>query len=374
MSKPRVLLTNFHPGDGGGHTTYLQRLLAAGLQEQFEVAVAAPENSRILRWVRQAGHRAYACDFPGGILEGPAIFRAIRRLSQIYQEFPFAILHSNGSRDQTLAGWWLRITNAPPRLVRTHHAIRQVHDDCYHRWLHHRQTASHIYVAHAQANINEAGKALRCPNSHVIANGVDLQAFAPTPKSELLLQELEIAPGQLVFGSVGGTAPHKRVDVMLRALALVPARERAVIIALGGESGGRQLCELAHELKVATQFRFVGHQADVRPYVSLFDVGFLLSDRESSPFSAREMMAMGAPLLCSGFAGMIELVEEGVSGYITRVGDCREVARRVEEFLTMPAPHLKTFQTAARAKAIRSFNQQEMVRKTCAVYTQVLSE
>ncbi|HWT16673.1 MAG TPA: glycosyltransferase family 1 protein, partial [Patescibacteria group bacterium] len=42
----RILLTNFHETDGGGHTTYVLSL-AGGLATRHEVTVAAPPGSRL---------------------------------------------------------------------------------------------------------------------------------------------------------------------------------------------------------------------------------------------------------------------------------------------------------------------------------------
>ena len=376
MSKPKVLLTNFHPCGVGGHTTYFQRLLAGGLDEQFDVAVAAPETSLIFRLVKSSGRRVFACDFPGNIKEIPGVIRSVQRLGKIWREFPFQILHCNGSRDHSIAVWWKVWMRTQSRIVRTHHAIRQVHDDAYHRWIHIRQTELHIYVSHAQANINEAGRALRFPASAVIVHGVDLNHFTPRPKCDAVLRELNLHADQFIFGSVAGTSTYKRPDLMLKAVARLPEklRERAVVVVLGGESGGRQLGKLAQDLGIAGQFRFVSHQEDVRPFVTVFDVAFLLSDVvESASFAAREMMAMGSPMICSGYSGLLEVVDEGVTGFITRVGDVSAVAFAAESFLNMQPERLQQFRRAAREKAIRCFSQELLTQKTCAAYQRVLS-
>ena len=375
MSKPKILLTNFHPHGGGGHSAYLQRLLAGGLADSFDIGLAVPATSRLFQMAQSSRWRVFACDFPGNIKEIPGIFRAIGRLGEIRGEFSFVILHCNGSRDQTIATWWNAKQSNPAKIVRTHHAIRQLQTDPYHRWMHLRQTDLHIYVSHAQANICEAGRALKLPASVVIANGVDLQHFTPASKSEAVQRELNLQPDQFVFGSVAGTGAYKRLDLMVQALArLAEHRSRAVMVVLGGESGGRQLGRLAEQLGVASQFRFVSHQDDVRPYASVFDVGFLLSDAiESSPFAAREMMAMGCPMICSGYSGLLEVVDEGMTGFITRVGDVPSVAQAAELFMKMPPERLQQFRAAARDKAVRCFGQELLSKKTCAAYQRVLS-
>ena len=374
MTKPKVLITNFHPGDGGGHTTYINRLLAAGLMDHFDLALAVPESSRLFTSARQYKNvRVFPCNFPGSVRELPAVLHAVRGLGEIFRAFPFQAIHCNGGRDHAIAVWWKGASRNRVKIVRTHHAIRQLSNDFYHRWFHHRLTDLHIYVAHAQRNINEAGNASRCSASVVIANGLDLAAYTPAPKCDRILRELGIQPDQMVFGSVGGVARHKRVDIMLRAVAGMAERERVVIVALGGEKGGRQLEELAGNLGVRHQFRYAGLHADVRPYISIFDVGFLLSNSiETASFAAREMMAMGVPLICSGYSGLLEVVEEGRNGFIAATDNVGEVVAGMRNFLQMRPGQLKQFGQAAREKAVRCFGQELMIQKTCTAYNQMI--
>jgi glycosyltransferase involved in cell wall biosynthesis len=372
--RAKVLITNFHPGDGGGHTTYILRLLSAGLPEHFDIALAVPESSRLFADAQQSGVKVFPCDFPGKFKEIPAIVRAIRRFGQIHRAFPFQAVHCNAARDHAIAAWWKVASNGRVRILRTHHAIRQTPDDPYHRWLHNRLTDLHIFVSHAQLGLNEAGKALKHPASVVITNGLDLASYSPAAKSEQVLRELGVRPGQMIFGTVGGTATHKRVDVMLRAVAGLPDRSRVLVVVLGGEITGRKVCRLAESLQMRDQFRFAGLQSDVKPYISVFDVGFVLSDSiETSSFAAREMMAMGVPMICSGYSGLLEVVEDRLNGFITTPGSVAEVASRVQEFLSMPEEQMKKFRQAARDKAVRCFGQELMIRKTREAYQRVLA-
>ncbi len=50
----KILYTNFHYGDGGGHTTYIVSL-ARALHGQHTLHVAAPADSRLLRTVAEEG-------------------------------------------------------------------------------------------------------------------------------------------------------------------------------------------------------------------------------------------------------------------------------------------------------------------------------
>ena len=74
----KLLFTNFHDGDGGGHTTYILGL-ARGLAPRHEVHVAAPATSRLNREARAIpGVRVLDQPFPNGLGKLPARRRARR--------------------------------------------------------------------------------------------------------------------------------------------------------------------------------------------------------------------------------------------------------------------------------------------------------
>ena len=75
----KLLYTNFHTGDGGGHTTYI-RELAAALAARHEVHVAAPPGSRLNREARELpGVRVLDQPFPNGLKRWRARRRARTR-------------------------------------------------------------------------------------------------------------------------------------------------------------------------------------------------------------------------------------------------------------------------------------------------------
>jgi glycosyltransferase involved in cell wall biosynthesis len=367
------LITNFHPhpGYGGGHHTYIRSLCESALAEEFRLALASPPASTLSRWAREAGIRRYEVDFPGSLREIPGILRSIFRLQAVYREFGFDLVHANGSRDHWIAAYWKLLFRQPVPLVRTRHALRRIAGDPVHHFLDNRLTQANIFVS--QALLEQSGAAGRLKNALVIPHGVDLQRFQPWERQADTARELGIEEGDFVFGSVAGTGRYKRVDQFLRAFARTRLERPAKILVLGDEDNGRRLTALARELGLEKLFIFGGYRADVRPVISLFDVGFVLSDAvETSSFAAKEMLAMGVPLISSSFCGLVENVDHGDNGFLVHPHRLEEISAAIAAFARMSPAELARFRRAARAKAERCFSREAFIRRLGQVYREVL--
>ena len=86
----KILYTNFHAGDGGGHTTYILTL-AAALAERHHVTVAAPGSSRLYSSAKEIpGVEAIALEFRNrlGAMVGMHTFPLNVILEKIINRFP----------------------------------------------------------------------------------------------------------------------------------------------------------------------------------------------------------------------------------------------------------------------------------------------
>ena len=354
----RILVTNFHPTGGGGHVPYIQALTQLSGIENHVVGVAAPAGSRIFGLLRDSAYpHLYPCDFPAKIQkEMPDVLKSIRTFRRIVAEFKPDIVHANGAADMFIAVW-SHPASHPFRIIRTHHAIRNIPNDPYHRWLYKHKVASNIYVSRSALQLSTS-EGLVPANALVIENGVDLNRFRPIARNAALAREYGIDDERcFCFGSCAGTSQYKRVDTIIDAAVRVK-REGAAsfkILALGDAPSGPALQKLAGERGV-DEFIYCGSRTDVVPYISLFDAGFVLSDSiETSSFAAREMMAMGKPLISSSFSGLRENVQHGVNGFLVEPGNTGHIAAAMRHFLEMDKETLQRFSRNAREFAAGRF-------------------
>jgi len=173
---------------------------------------------------------------------------------------------------------------------------------------------------------------------------------------------------KIVFGSCAGLADCKRVDLIIKAASRLNKEFKFAILVVGNEEKGSRLQELANELEVS-EFIYCGHTEDVRPFISVIDIGFILSDSaETISFAAREMLAMGKPLLSSSFSGLKENVNDGFNGLLTKPGSVDEIEAAMRRFLEMSKTKLESLSVNARQFAEEKFDYKNQIENHMLVY------
>jgi glycosyltransferase involved in cell wall biosynthesis len=248
--------------------------------------------------------------------------------------------------------------------------VRNIPDNFYNRWAYRTMLQGHIYVGHSARNISWAEGSLTVPNARVIPNGVDVRHWKPMPKDPAFLAKYNVSPSDFVFGSHAGMGAHKRTDLFLHgaALALKRGARPFKVLLRGNEREIERSSALAGELGLKNLV-YVRYEPDPRGYLSLIDVGFLLSESiEAISFAARELMAMGKPLISSNYAGLVENVDDRLNGRLVEVGDADGVAEAIGWFLDLDAAALGEVSRNARLKAERVFNVDNQIRELRRFY------
>jgi L-malate glycosyltransferase len=373
----KLLLTNFHDGDGGGHTTYLIAL-ARGLCERHEVHLALPPSSRAYREAQAIdGVSVHAQPFPNGLKQMTARRVALKRLRALLQSQRFDIVHVNGSADHRLVLSALRGLTARPKLVWTKHNSKPV-GGLGHWW---RARSTDLTIAVSEATRREllATPYARCTPT-TVRNGVDIMHFAPAPadkqdaeRAQWLGDIAHTTERPLLLGSNAGTADYKGWMDLVEAVATLPAASRTQIhVLLCGKPPSATQRARIEALGLTSQVHFTGMLSDVRPTIAAIDAGFVLSYAvETISFACREMMAMGKPVLASDYAGLPENIDPGIDGWVVKTRDIAAIAQTLLNMLEQ-RDALPTMGEAARAKALREFDLTHFVEGTEAAYRGLL--
>lgn len=197
-----------------------------------------------------------------------------------------------------------------------------------------------------------------------IHNGVDGARFRPAARAlhrEAMRARLGFRPDEYVIGQSAVFRPEKNHPQSLKALAALRARGVPARLLLVGDGPGRtQIEDLAQTLGVADAVYLAGRQADVVPWLSVFDVGILTSTAiETFSLAALEFMAIGVPAVLSDIGGASEMLAEGRTGYLFPVNDSPALIEALE---ALADPILrKRMGDAAAAHVARSFTLEKMV-------------
>jgi colanic acid/amylovoran biosynthesis glycosyltransferase len=175
---------------------------------------------------------------------------------------------------------------------------------------------------------------------------------------------------------VGRLVPEKGQAVLLRTLALLHERGRAVRATLVGEGPQRGALEaLGAELGVAGELDFTGAlgQEEIRALYETATVFCLPSFAEGIPCVLMEAMAMELPVVSTFVAGIPELVDDGYNGLLVAPGRVDQLARVLEWLLADPALR-RRLGAAGREKVLEEFTSKRSAEQLHAIFTAELAE
>lgn len=367
----KILFTNFHKRNGGGHVTYILNLL--GQYSEDECWVATPGTSRLYR---------YASELDGVIVKDQyfhsrigKLLPEVRQLRQLIREQQFDIIHVNASADHRHV--MLACLGLPrkqrPRIVFTKHNDHPV-STIGHKLRARLGTDAVIAVSHYVAGLF-AGSAYDAFPVHVIHHGIDVQHFAPASPAERAAARLSLLgtedPGLIVFGSTGGTDYEKGwLELVYAVAGLTPALRMRCRIVVAGDPPDDDVRKIIAGLQMQDQLIFPGLMDDIRPVLAASDLGFVLSHNEALSFAARESMACGLPTIVSDAGGLPENLEHGVSGWITPAKDVTALRTLLQEILADPTIRTVIGQHS-RQRAETLFNLSVFANETKNVYRSV---
>ncbi len=368
----KILYTNFHPRNGGGHVTYIINL-ARALAPDHDIVVATPPASRLYRYAQTIGRvRVAPMDFTTRL---SSWFAGRQRLKQLIAQEKFDVIHCNGSADHKLVMLATLGMRRRPRIVFTKHNDHPL--GSLGNALRARLATDHVIaVSDYVRGLVQASPYGKLPIT-TIRHGIDTHFYAPpAPESQDKLRALFFGPdwqGKLLLGSAGGTDFDKGwLDLVDAAGSLPPELRARVRILVAGDPPNEAKLARVRDAGMQDQMVFPGLLDDVRAALASCHAGFVLSYREALSFACREMMAIGRPVLASDAGGLPENITPGRDGWIVPARDVPAIATALRAMLADPET-LRRMGLAAREKAVREFNLHDFAQATLDVYTRALA-
>ncbi|MGR7024928.1 glycosyltransferase [Geodermatophilus sp. URMC 62] len=176
-------------------------------------------------------------------------------------------------------------------------------------------------------------------------------------------------PGRLVVGGVGRLDRQKGFDVLLRAVADLPA----VHVVLVGDGPEREALEkLAADLGLEERVTMVGWSGDAPGLMRSFDVLAVPSRWEGLPLVVLEAMFGGVPVVATPVGGVSDAVRHEETGLLVAVEDVGDLTAALDRLEGDPALRRRLAAEAA-AEAGRRFTAEAMVRSYEALYDELLA-
>jgi glycosyltransferase involved in cell wall biosynthesis len=242
-----------------------------------------------------------------------------------------------------------------------------------------------IYISTAVEQAYREG-GIRAERGEVVHNPIDVEAFARSYSADRnhpngdLRAELGLDDQDRVVSNVGRLCWWKGHDDFLRAMAEVRRSQpnaKALIVGSADSTSQnqtyyRRLQQLATDLRLSNHVVFTGFRADIPRVMAASDV-VVHSASEPEPFGrvVAEAMAAGRPVVATAGGGVLDMVEDGVTGLLVPPGDVTSMAKAIEHFL-QDREQARIISQRAQRRARERFSVERHVTAVQRIYRRIL--
>jgi glycosyltransferase involved in cell wall biosynthesis len=361
------------------------RLRIVGVDPEANFGGGETQVLGLTRELIRRGHRAELICNPDGQLWGRAtdaglICHPLRvrnavdvaaglRLRAIVARERFDVVHFHTARAHALAPY----TGGLPRVRVVTRRMDYAPGPLIGPYLYNRAVDGVIAISDGVARVLVSA-GVRNDRIRVVHSGVDCDCFAPPDEArrEAARRRLRLGLNDVAIGAVGALVPRKGHRVLIEAMALAhqhqESKEGGLRCFIAGAGPLREeLTGQIHELRAMDVIQMIGPLEDARELLAALDIFAMPSLSEGLGVAAIEAMATGLPVVASAAAGLRELVEEGVNGFLYSPGDEQRFAGLLVQLAADPARR-RAAGRESRRRAIAEFSVQSMAEGTLSAY------
>jgi glycosyltransferase involved in cell wall biosynthesis len=211
--------------------------------------------------------------------------------------------------------------------------------------------------------------------TQVVYNGFTLSCYRDVASQrQPTRQGLGFTDRDFVVGHFSRLAPWKGQHLLIEALTHCPASVSAILVgdALFGERDYvTQLQQQVKDLNLEQRVRFVGFRSDVAQLMAACDL-VAHTSTAPEPFGRVivEAMLSGTPVVAAAAGGAMELVEDGVTGWLIAPGDPVILATIIQQCSDRP-DSIGSIANTARIQASQRFDLAVIARQIDRLLIQV---
>ena len=188
-----------------------------------------------------------------------------------------------------------------------------------------RVTAISSYLGRLASDAGWSGKV------EIIPNGVDVDFFAK--RDEVAIKNIRrvyhIDESDIIILSVSRLVIKNGLDDLIRAFAIFRRiHQNAKLLLVGEGREHARLMEIAKNESVVGSVVFAGAipPSDIVPYFHIAHIFARPSRSEGLGIAFLEAMAASVPIVATGVGGIADIIKNGETGIVVKVGDAKSIA------------------------------------------------
>lgn len=202
-----------------------------------------------------------------------------------------------------------------------------------------------------------------------VINGIDTEKFSPLVSGENKEKR------RLNIFISGRATPHKGIDILIRAIALVVQKNiKSFIVDYAGDGPCyNEYVRLAAELGVSKYIQFHGQVSTTHTLLQQSDIVCVPSSwGDACPSAVSEALSCGKPLISTFAGGIPEMVGSPDNAVMIKPGDTEALAENIEMLLCNPELRVR-YGTRARARAQEALSQERYYMEMTGYFDKIMS-
>ncbi|KAA3617833.1 MAG: glycosyltransferase family 1 protein [Calditrichaeota bacterium] len=174
----------------------------------------------------------------------------------------------------------------------------------------------------------------------VVLHGIDTDLFQPTTKNKKIstLQKYNLEKRQLIILSASRLVKEKGQDNLIKAFSLIKDEIPNTKLIIAGDGNYiNALKQQTADLQIQNSVLFTGNLAreELASLMGISDIFAMISRRKEEAFGLVfiEANACKVPVLAGAVAGVVEAVEDNVSGLLTDPNNILEVSDKLKKLI-----------------------------------------
>lgn len=184
----------------------------------------------------------------------------------------------------------------------------------------------------------------------VIPNFIDIDKYTPTTKN--CQRDLLAMPDERVITHISNFRSVKRIPDVIHIFHAIQKEIPSKLMMIGEGPEREKAEQLCTELNIENKVVFLGNSNEVNKILCFSDLFLLPSETESFGLSALEAMASGVPVVSSNSGGLPEVNINGLSGFLSPVGDIKSMSQNAIHILKNKTD-LEVFKKGAKSTALK---------------------
>lgn len=352
----------------------------AGLENLYqEMSRIAPDVTNILFCIKNGDVKGKLDQFDYKYIEAPAAINAdprfIYKLIKTCRKEKIDLIHLHGPNALTNAVIADKFADLPPMVFskKTSFPIKKRKQTLY-KYNYPKVksifcVSKKVYEVARESILEESRLAL-------IYGGIAVDKMgSETPF--LLREKYGIAPGKKIIGNIGNHIKAKDLDTFLNLadyLINTKGHNDLYFVQIGNfKEQTPELKEKISRLNLDKHFTFTGFISAASNFLPQFDVLVITSKSEGGPRVLYESIYHKTPVISTEVGAVPEIIDNGINGFYTAVGDHKALAEALEKIVQQPGLGEK-FAAISWERLIPKFTTSNTAKATLKEYRRILNQ